>query len=175
MLYQAIKAIQESHLNELNIVIYSGSDKRPMEILDHVKHRFGLQISPIRVTFVKLPSGGNSLKPDNYPRLTILWQALASISVAFEALMLCPCDVFIDTMGIGFAYPFVKLFFGPKLYSYTHYPLLSYDMMRDVISGKAQFNNREEIAGSKIMSKIKKVYYVLMTYIYSFCGWIAVD
>ena len=135
MLYQAIKAIQQSKFNDLNIVIYSGSDKKPMAILDHVKNRFGLQISPIRLTFVKLPSGGKKLKPDNYPSFTMLWQALASVAVVFEALMLCPCDVFIDTMGIGYAYPFVKLFFGPKLYSYTHYPLISHDMMKDVSSG----------------------------------------
>lgn len=78
-------------------------------------------------------------------------------------------------MGIGYAYPFVKLFFGPQIYSYTHYPLVSYDMMRDVINGVSQFNNRQEIAGSKLMSNLKKVYYVLLTYIYSFCGWSSVD
>jgi alpha-1,2-mannosyltransferase len=72
----------------------------------------------------------------------MFWQAIASVRVAFEALTTCPCDIFIDTMGIGYAYPFVKLFFGPKIYSYTHYPLVSYDMMRDVINGVAQFNNR---------------------------------
>jgi hypothetical protein len=42
----------------------------------------------------------------------MFWQACASISVAFEALTLVPCNIFIDTMGIGYAYPFVKLFFG---------------------------------------------------------------
>ncbi len=78
-------------------------------------------------------------------------------------------------MGIGYAYPFVKLFFGPQIYSYTHYPLVSYDMMRDVINGVSQFNNRQEIAGSKLMSNLKKVYYVMLTYIYSFCGWSSVD
>jgi hypothetical protein len=65
----------------------------------------------------------------------MFWQACASISAAFEALTLCPCNIFIDTMGIGYAYPFVKLFFGVKIYSYTHYPLVSYDMMKDVING----------------------------------------
>lgn len=81
----------------------------------------------------------------------------------------------IDTMGIGYAYPLVKLFFGPQIYSYTHYPLVSYDMMRDVINGVSQFNNRKEIAGSKLMSNLKKVYYVLLTYIYSFSGWSSAD
>ena len=78
-------------------------------------------------------------------------------------------------MGVGYAYPFVKLFFGTKIYSYTHYPLVSYDMMRDVIQGVAQFNNSKEIAGSWLMSNLKKVYYVILTYLYSFCGWVSVD
>lgn len=65
---------------------------------------------------------------------------------------MCPCDVFIDTMGVGYAYPLIKIFFGVKVYSYTHYPLVQYDMMRDVINGVAQFNNRKEITESKIKS-----------------------
>jgi len=90
-------------------------------------------VTSINLTFVRLPSLGHSLKPERYPRFTMFWQAVASIQVCVEALKLCPCDVFIDTMGVGYAYPFVKLLFGPKIYSYTHYPLVSYDMMRDVI------------------------------------------
>jgi len=135
VLYQAIKAIQLSRFNELNVVIYSGSEKRPIEIFKQVEDRFGLKISPIRLSFIQLPSRGKSLKPENYPSFTMFWQAWASVRVAFEALTICPCDVFIDSMGIGYAYPFVKLLFGPQIYSYTHYPLVSYDMMRDVING----------------------------------------
>ncbi len=36
VLYQAIKAIQMSKYNQMNILVYSGSEKLPMEILDHV-------------------------------------------------------------------------------------------------------------------------------------------
>ena len=118
-------------------MIYSGSDKKPAEILDHVLKRFNLPITTIRLSFVHLPSGGRALKPELYPRFTMFWQAWASIAVSFEALSICPCDVFIDTMGIGYAYPLVKLFFNPKIFSYTHYPLVSYDMMKDVINGVA--------------------------------------
>jgi len=41
-----------------------------------------------------------------------------------------PCDVFIDTVGVGFAYPIVKILFGVKVASYTHYPAISYDMLK---------------------------------------------
>ena len=77
------------------------------------------------------------------------------IKVCSEALRLMPCDIFVDTMGVGFAYPFVKLFFGPKIYSYTHYPLVRYekdlitlysdDMLRVVSSNIQQYNNRDDI------------------------------
>ncbi len=73
--------------------------------------------------FVKLLTA-DRLKPDNYPSLTILWQALASIKVCFEALQIAPCDIFVDTMGVAYAYPFIKLFFGPKVVAYTHYPIM---------------------------------------------------
>lgn len=76
-----------------------------------------------------------SLKPEHYPSLTIVWQAVASIRVCFEALQAAPCDVFVDTMGVGFAYPFVKIFFGPKVVAYTHYPIMSYDMLKVVTTG----------------------------------------
>jgi hypothetical protein len=32
-------------------------------------------------------------------------------------------------MGAGYAYPFVKIFFGPKLITYTHYPLVRYSQL----------------------------------------------
>lgn len=73
VLYQAIKAIQESVYNDLQVVIYSGSDKSPSEILEHVKQRFGLPVTSINLSFVKLPSGGRALKPELYPRFTMFW------------------------------------------------------------------------------------------------------
>lgn len=48
-------------------------------------------------------------------------------------------------MGVGFAYSFVKIFLGPKVIAYTHYPMMryfnnpdeiySYDMIEVVASG----------------------------------------
>lgn len=56
----------------------------------------------------------------------MLWQAFYSVVVCCEAMQVLPCDIFIDTMGVGYAYPYVKLFFGPKIIAYTHYPLVRY-------------------------------------------------
>lgn len=76
----------------------------------------------------------NSLEPINYPRFTLLFQALASMRVCFMAYFQSPCDVFVDTMGVGFAYPLLKAAFGVPIYSYTHYPIVSSDMLNDVLT-----------------------------------------
>ncbi len=76
-----------------------------------------------------------------------------------------PADVFIDTIGVGFAYPLARLLFGVKVVSYTHYPTISSDMMKqiDIIS----FNNQHS---SKTTKFVKKVYYRILLWLYSYCG-----
>jgi ALG11 mannosyltransferase N-terminus len=124
VLYQAIRAIQnDPYYGNCTVFIYSGSEKKPATILEEVNTRFSIKISPHRLHFVSLKTA-NTLKPDNYKSFTIFWQAVASIKVCFEALNTAPCHLFIDTMGVGFAYPFVKIFFGPKVITYTHYPII---------------------------------------------------
>jgi len=61
-----------------------------------------------------------------------------------------PCDIFIDTMGVGFAYPIVKILFPVYLYSYTHYPIVSSDMIETVNKGEEQYNNNSTITNSPI-------------------------
>jgi alpha-1,2-mannosyltransferase len=79
-----------------------------------------------------------------------------------------PCDVFVDTMGVGFSYPLVWLFYGVKIYSYTHYPFISRDMIMTVANGKAQYNNLN--ADTNFKRAIKLVYYWSIYYFYKFCG-----
>jgi len=40
-------------------------------------------------------------------------------------------------MGVGFGYPFVRVLGGVKIYSYTHYPIVSDDMLSVVQSGSS--------------------------------------
>lgn len=55
---------------------------------------------------------------------------LAYNEVCAEAMNKAPCDMFIDTVGVGFAYPLVKVLYGRKVVSYTHYPTISSDMLK---------------------------------------------
>ncbi len=94
----------------------------------------------------------------------MIMQLLAFQRTCFEAMTLFPCDIFVDTVGVGFAYPLVKLLFGVKVVSYTHYPTISNDMLKQ--ADTAQFNNN--LTGLK--AKIKKIYYRILIKIYTFCG-----
>lgn len=101
-----------------------------------VQRRFGITVSLENLSFINLNQDKHkSLHPKNYPTFTLLWQCFAYIKVCIHAYNLMPCDIFVDTMGVGFAYPFVKLLFGCKIYSYTHYPIVSNDMLKTVSDG----------------------------------------
>lgn len=76
------------------------------------------------------------LDPEANPVFTLFWQALAMMRVCFHSQMRMPCDIFVDTMGVGFGYPILKLFFPCKVFAYVHYPIVSSDMLNLVKSGK---------------------------------------
>jgi alpha-1,2-mannosyltransferase len=61
---------------------------------------------------------------------TLFWQMIGYWQVMFEALNKFPAEVIVDTMGVGFSYPLIKLIFGLKIVSYTHYPTISSDMLK---------------------------------------------
>ena len=86
-------------------------------------------------------------------KLSLLSQALGNIVSVVEALTAYPPDIFIDTIGVGFSYPFVKILCpSVKLISYTHYPFIQEDML-----GRAR-------------TLFKKYYYNTMLILYKCVG-----
>ena len=77
------------------------------------------------------------INPKNYPSFTLFYQAIGSIRIIFNVLWRMPCDILVDTSGVVFAYPIAKLFYPIKLFSYTHYPLISNDMLETVKNAEA--------------------------------------
>lgn len=118
-------------------MIYSNSNLTPEEIITKkVQERFGTDVTSNGLYFIRLDEKlANGLDPKNYPSLTLVWQALASIRVCIHSQFKMPCDIFVDTMGVGYAYPFLKLLFPCKVYAYVHYPIVSMDMVNVVASG----------------------------------------
>jgi alpha-1,2-mannosyltransferase len=104
------------------------SDNDKQKVLDTVKNRFGIEVNGASITFIQLKKC-DKLRPEQYPSATLIWQIKAYYEVSMEALCNTPCDLFIDTMGVGAAYPLVRAVFGTRVLSYTHYPTISSDMV----------------------------------------------
>jgi len=141
------------------------SDSDKQGVLDKVKERFGIQIDAEKIYFVQLFKC-DKLRPELYPTATLLWQILAYYEVVAEALLTVPCDLFIDTMGVGAAYPLVKFMFNTKILSYTHYPTISSDMVDQIDTLHYNYQVQNETK-----TKIKKLYYRVLMLVYSLGGW----
>jgi alpha-1,2-mannosyltransferase len=78
--------------------------------------------------------------------------------------------VVIDTTGAPFAAPVWKLFGGCRVIQYTHYPFISTDMLHDVQTGQKCVNNTQNVAKSKLKTRVKILYYKLLCFFYGLAG-----
>ncbi|KAM0748153.1 UDP-Glycosyltransferase/glycogen phosphorylase [Meredithblackwellia eburnea MCA 4105] len=168
VLWVAIASLQ-SHDRNVVSVVYTGDDVAKDAMIAKVKNRFGIALDPATIEFITLKK--RYLVEDNaWPRFTLLGQSLGSIGLAFEALTvgLIP-DIWIDTMGYAFPYPFVRYFCKIPVGSYTHYPTISTDMLRRVRNREAGHTNTNAVAKSALLSSFKLYYYIIFAKVYSFC------
>ncbi|SCU91000.1 LAMI_0E04368g1_1 [Lachancea mirantina] len=144
------------------IVIYTGDlDASEEEITTNVARRFGYTLDKSRIVFIYLKTR-HLVDAKTWPRLTLLGQAFGSVVLALEALYrLCP-DVWCDTMGYPFAYPFVHWCAHIPVVTYTHYPIISSDMLQKLrLSPKFT-------SSIKLLSKY--CYWRVFMLLYTFCG-----
>lgn len=80
-----------------------------------------------------------------------------------EALGKLRPDVYLDTMGYAFTLPLFKYVGDCKVGCYVHYPTISTDMLQAVKSRRAAFNNRRHIANSALFTKLKLIYYQVLS------------
>ena len=73
-------------------------------------------------------------------------------------------------MGYSFTFPLFRILGGCTVACYVHYPTISTDMLGQVTSRTAAFNNNSLISRSIILSEAKKIYYRLFAYIYGITG-----
>lgn len=161
----------------MDIVIYCQDVSTPEEtseevLASHANSRFNLAVSPRSFRVVPIRYR-NLLVPDKYPRLTMIFQALAAVAVTVECLIrggFLP-DIWVDTTGWAFGYPLLKLLKPRmKVVAYVHYPTVSSDMLLRVRKREAGYNNRETVSRSWLLSLAKAVYYQVFSYWYGFCG-----
>lgn len=117
--------------DEKNVaIIYTGdSDATKEKILDNVLKRFDYQLDRDRVVFIYLKKR-KYVDSKTWPRFTLIGQAIGSIILTIEAIYRCPPDVWCDTMGYPFGYPAVHYLTRIPIVTYTHYPVISSDMLR---------------------------------------------
>ena len=174
VLWVMIHALLKEDLfkESLKIVIYAAKgDKHKKQMLSAVKDSFGLDVTEQseRITFVPISSTA-LLEAKWYPVATMLFQSLASILVGLECLIRCAPDIYCDTMGAAFIYPLAKVLFGCVVVTYTHYPIISSDMLQRVREQRPAHNNDSIISSSVSISAAKLAYYQVFAYAYTIVG-----
>lgn len=78
-------------------------------------------------------------------------------------------QVFVDTTGWAFTYPLARLA-GCRVVAYTHYPMVSANMLQRVMLRTSTYNNQLAVAKSGIKSLIKMAYYYCVAAVYGAAG-----
>lgn len=128
VLWKAVETTLNHDLDNI-VVIYTGDigiDRKV--ILDNVIKRFDYKLEADRIVFIFLKKRW-LVDSVTWPYLTLLGQALGSIILTIEAILKCPPDIWCDTMGYPFGYPFVAHLLRIPIITYTHYPIISNDML----------------------------------------------
>ena len=150
------------------VVVYTGDRISPAEIRANALRRFGVELPP-SVEFVFLSCRG-WIEPKRYPVATLIGQALGSMILAAEALLRAPPDVLVDTTGLAYCFPLVRVAGVRHLSCYVHYPIVQSDMLGAVASRQAAHNNAAFYAKSALRSALKLAYYRALLALYSLAG-----
>ncbi|CDO72210.1 hypothetical protein BN946_scf184970.g62 [Trametes cinnabarina] len=167
VLWAAISALQRKE-PEVVAVVYSGdTDATKEKIIDKVKARFDIELSPTTLHFVFLQSR-HLVEDSAWPRFTLLGQSLGSMWLAYEAMTFLIPDLFIDTMGYAFTFPVVSLVGNIPVGAYVHYPTISTTMLSRVRSRSQGVTNSEVISSSALLTYGKLLYYRIFMYYYAY-------
>ena len=172
VLWSAVKVTQTRY-PAVKIVVYTGdTEAAPDMILAKARDRFNMNISDRNLSFVYLHKR-RFVEAQYYPHFTMLGQSLGSLVLGVEALLSFVPSIYIDTMGYSATLPLFKYCGGCLVGCYVHYPTISTDMLDQVQSKRAAYNNRGFIAGSPLASFVKLRYYKIFAWLYSQCGSVA--
>ena len=182
VLWVAIRALQNSKACPKIVLFtrsYGGSteEEKKQILLRRIMEQFSVEIGhSLRIVFMSDRNVG-WLEPAQYPRFTLIRQTFWSGVYMFLELgvLNTPPAVLVETVGIPFVYPLVGVLSGVTVIPYTHYPVISTDMLKRVASGTSSFNNCETIGKSAILTKAKQGYYHAFSWFYWFCGYFATD
>ncbi|KAI0763548.1 mannosyltransferase [Trametes elegans] len=167
VLWAAIAALQRKEPDVISVVYSGDVDATKEKIIDKVKARFDIELSPRTLHFVFLQSR-HLVEDSAWPRFTLLGQSIGSMYLAWEAMSYLIPDLFIDTMGYAFTFPVVSLLGNIPIGAYVHYPTISTTMLSRVKARTQGHTNSEAISSSALLSQGKLLYYRLFMYYYAY-------
>ena len=128
VLWKAVECVLQRNAQNV-VVVYTGdNDTSGSAILESVTRKFGYRLDTQRILFVYLKYR-HLVDSRTWPHFTLLGQALGSVILSIEAVFKCPPDVWCDTMGYPFGYPWVAHLLRIPVVAYIHYPVISTDML----------------------------------------------
>ena len=168
VLWNSIQALQRRYSFILCVIYTADPVDKKEEVIKGVKRVFNIEL-PRPVEFVHLRSTG-ALNLKMWPLSTLLGQSIASMWVGMEAFSSFIPNVFFDTTGLAFNLILFKWLGRCKTACYVHYPTISTDMLKVVEDQEQAFNNAAWISNSIVMTKLKLLYYVVFSLLYSLVG-----
>lgn len=128
VLWKAVETTLNHDLDNI-VAIYTGDLNIDSNIIiENVTKRFDYKLDSDRIVFIYLKKRW-LVDSATWPYVTLLGQAIGSIVLTIEAILKCPPDIWCDTMGYPFGYPFVAHLLRIPIVTYTHYPIISSDML----------------------------------------------
>ena len=167
VLWHSIHALQKRY-SFVHCVVFTGDvDKSPNAILDLVRDRFKINLNNIKFVFLRRRV---CVEAACWPRFTILGQSLGSMILGLEALLQLAPHIYIETTGYAFTLPLFRWLGGSRTASYVHYPTVSSDMLESVARHAHTFNNAQWVSRSRLLTRLKLIYYRLFGCLYGFMG-----
>lgn len=134
-----------------------------------LQERFNITLEPTSLCLLYL-STRSWVLASSWPRFTLLGQSVGSLILAFDAFGMLVPDIFVDTMGFAFSLGLCKLLFpSVPTGAYVHYPTISTDMLESLESTSGE-HGLNAGAGAGTKGKMKKKYWQIFAYLYSWVG-----
>lgn len=136
-----------------------GKEYKVNDVMEKLRMRFGICLQPECFEVIEIY---NTKLLEVQSFLTMLFQIVGQIMLAFEIVLKHHSEYIIDTTGLPFTYIILK-HFGFKVSAYIHYPFISDAMVDDVKKGViAVHNNYTNNLKMKVIKPLKIAYYSLI-------------
>ncbi|CAJ1035634.1 alpha-1,2-mannosyltransferase, putative [Leishmania guyanensis] len=171
----AVKGVERQYVvytNEYKPADRSSTESSDQHLLSLIESQFSIRLlRPVRFIYMR-PALTRWLSGDAYPRLTLLLQTFCGGAALFYEVAVANAvtPIVVETVGVPFVYPLLRLLAGCTVISYTHYPIISSAMTQRVRSGEVSHTNSVTMAQYRLLRCAKVVYYEMFTLLYRCMG-----